>query len=148
MTATTAYRLRPPATDDERHTYHDIRRSELFARRRREAVYDENHPDERAPGNHPLVLEWNGEIIGTIRVDVEATLAIFRLVAIRSDVQRGGHGRAMLALAEQFARARGCTMVRSFVAPDAVGFYERQGFSHDDSVVGDGYHPPMKKQLA
>ena len=110
--------------------YHDIRRRVLFEARGHSG-YDETHPDETAPGNYPKLLLWLGEPVGVVRIDIKGPTAIFRRVAIRSDVQQRGHGRTMLALAEQFARDNGCVSLTSFVAPDAVGFYERCGFALD-----------------
>jgi ribosomal protein S18 acetylase RimI-like enzyme len=54
-------------------------------------------------------------------------------VAIRADVQRRGHGRALLSLAQQFAEDAGCAKLVSFVAPGAIGFYQRSGFEIDES---------------
>ena len=120
--------LRSPVSASEWAAYHAIRRRVLFELRGRGAEYDAAHPDELLAGHHPLVLWHDGEAVGVIRVDVESTVAVFRRVAIRDDVQRQGHGRRLLACAEDFARAAGCTRVESHVAPDAVGFYERCGF--------------------
>jgi GNAT superfamily N-acetyltransferase len=117
----------------------------LFENRRQR--YDEHHPDEHRDGNHPLVLFHQSDVIGVIRVDVSPPVAIFRRVAIRDDVQRRGHGTAMLQLAETFAREKNCRLVQSNVNLDAVGFYERLGFSRDQSAVGDADHVPMIKHL-
>ena len=117
--------------------YHDIRRQVLFEARGR-SDYDETGPDEKAPGNHPKLLLWRGDPVGVVRVDLEGATAIFRRVAIRSDVQRRGHGRAMLTLAEEFARDNRCVRLTSFVAPDAVGFYERCGFTVDPAFSSSG----------
>src|SRR4030095_14369701 len=113
--------------------YHDIRREVLFEARGQFGVYDENRPDDRAPGNHPKLLVYSGQPIGVVRIDIDRTTALLRRVAIRADVQRLGHGRALIALAQRFAEGHGCTALASFVAPDAVGFYQRCGFAVDDS---------------
>jgi GNAT superfamily N-acetyltransferase len=146
MIEKTAYRLRAPASDEEWRTYHAIRRKVLFENRGLFGVYNEGHPDEFAQGNHPMVLIHEGQPIGVIRIDVEGLLAIFRRVAIREDVQRCGHGKVMLSLAEDFARDNGCSFIRSYVDPAAVGFYERCGFSHDTSTAADEKHVPMFKK--
>ena len=67
--------------------------------------------------------------MGVIRIDVDGPVATFRRVAIRDDVQRRGHGRRLLEAAERFARQEGCTRIESYADPDAVGFYERCGFT-------------------
>ena len=148
MTEKTAYRLRPPASDEEWRTYHAIRRKVLFENRGLFGVYNESHPDEFVQGKHPMLLIHEGQPIGVIRVDVDGGLAIFRRVAIREDVQRCGHGRVMLSLAEDFARDKGCNYARSYVNPDAVGFYERCGFNYDTSTGADEKHVPMHKKWA
>jgi GNAT superfamily N-acetyltransferase len=140
------YSLKAPDSDQEWAAYHAIRRVVLFERRGSIGVYDPKHPDETRSGNHALLLWHEREPIGTIRIDMAGVEAVFRRVAIREDLQRRGHGRRLLALAEQFARAHGAHLVRSHVDLDAVGFYERCGFER----VGDaGPHeaPVMTKAL-
>lgn len=130
--------LRRPSSKQEWTAYHDIRRTVLFERRGRFGVYDASHPDEHKPDNHPLLLFVDGEPVGTIRVDLPRDSAIFRRVAVREDLQRRGYGRAMLILAEQFARERGSRRIQSFVDRGAVEFYERCGFVRDPEAVNDG----------
>jgi GNAT superfamily N-acetyltransferase len=141
------HHLRRPHSDDEWRTYHAIRRKVLFESRGSFGVYDENRPDERQTGNHPLMLIRGDEPIGVIRVDVRAQVAWFRRVAIREDLQREGHGRVLLQLAEDFARKQKCSEVRSNVASDAVGFYERCGYSHDFSKSAEIGSIQMVKRL-
>ena len=123
------HELVAPADAAEWRTYHDIRRRVLFEARGRFGVYDDSLPDETASGHHSRLLLHHGDPIGPIRIDVEGATAIFRLVAIRSEAQRVGHGRTMLSLAEQFARAEGCSRLITHAAPDAVGFYRKCGFA-------------------
>jgi GNAT superfamily N-acetyltransferase len=125
----TDYSLVSAVNADEWRAYHDIRRRVLFEARGQFGVYDENHPDERVPGNHPRLLRYRNDAIGVVRIDVAGTVAILRRVAIRADVQRQGHGRVLLALVEDFARGKGCERLASYVATDAVGFYRKCGFS-------------------
>ncbi len=61
-------------------------------------------------------------------------VAWLRRVAIRDDLQRAGHGRVLLRLAEGFAKAEGCDEIRSNAAVEAVGFYERCGYARDVSA--------------
>ena len=62
--------LRAPEGPEEWAAYHTIRRTALFEPYHPEIVYDPDHPDERAPGNHPLVLVKDGDVVGTIRIDL------------------------------------------------------------------------------
>lgn len=119
--------------------YHDLRRRVLFALREPITSYNPNHPDEHRIGNYPLVL-WSGEIpAGVIRIDIEDSVAIFRRVAIRPELQRKGYGRQLLRLAEAFAKARACNRIESHVAARAIKFFERCGFEcmGDQNESGD-----------
>lgn len=127
------YEFVTPTNDNEWRAYHDIRRRVLFEGRGQFGVYDENHPDDRAPGHYPKLLNYGGEAIGVVRIDIDGTVAILRRVAIRPEAQRRGHGRVLLSLAQQFAKAAGCTRLVSFVANDATGFYQRSGFEVGDN---------------
>src|SRR5689334_4034743 len=125
-----SHSLRSPETKEEWQAYHDIRRKVLFENRGRFNVYDENRSDEFAKGHYSLVLIVDGQVTGVIRVDIDDPgVAIFRRVAIRQELQRRGHGRIMLTLAERFASSKGCDSIQSFVDIDAVGFYEKCGFA-------------------
>ncbi|HEX5109166.1 MAG TPA: GNAT family N-acetyltransferase [Vicinamibacterales bacterium] len=143
------YELVTPVSASEWRAYHDIRRQVLFEARGQFGVYDENRPDDRAPGNHPRLLVYDGQPIGVVRIDIDGSIALLRRVAVRADVQRLGHGRALISLAERFAEERGCTALASFVAPDAVGFYQRCGFAIEDNPVrSEGQSVFMTKSLA
>jgi GNAT superfamily N-acetyltransferase len=142
------YELVSPSDAGTWQVYHAIRREVLFEARGLFGVYDENRPDERAPGNHSKLLLVRGAPVGVIRIDIAGNDAIFRRVAIRQDVQRRGHGRAMLLRAEAFAAAQGCRRVLSHVAPDAVAFYEKCGFARArDAAAGDDEAVFMSKRL-
>ena len=141
------HQLRPPANEDEWRAFHAIRRKVLFENRGKSEIYDENHPDDARPGNYPLVLTYRDAVIGVIRVDVSESVALFRRVAIREDLQRMGHGRALLLLAEDFAKAHGCNEVRSNAAVEAVGFYERCGYTRDESAPAPPNSVPVWKSI-
>src|SRR5688572_15755468 len=102
------HELRPPASDVEWQALHSIRRKVLFENRGKLETYIENHPDDFKSGHHPLVLLYRGEVIGVVRVEACEKVAWFRRIAIREDLQRLGHGRVLLRLAEAFAKSRGC----------------------------------------
>lgn len=125
----TDYELVSPPDVDAWRIYHDIRRVVLFEARGQFGVYDEHHPDDSAEGNHARLLLHRGDPVAVIRIDISGEDAILRRVAVRADVQRRGHGRTLLRLAQQFAVANGCERLASYVARDAVGFYEKCGFS-------------------
>lgn len=141
--------LRRPASESEWAVYHEIRRRVLFERRGRGDAYDAHHPDDVRPTNHPFILWCADEALGVIRVDIiDEGVAIFRRVAVREDAQRRGHGRQLLAKAEQFARVHGCTRIDSHVDIDAVGFYQRCGFAIAEEMKPNGATVLMTKLLA
>ena len=125
------HELRRPASDEEWRAFHAIRRTVLFENRGKGESYIENHPDDSAPNNHPLVLLYKGDVIGVMRLDVAESVAWLRRVAIREDLQRVGHGRVLLRLAEAFAKAEGCNEMRTNAAVESVGFYKRCGYARD-----------------
>jgi GNAT superfamily N-acetyltransferase len=125
------HELITPTTKADWDTYHQIRREVLFEARGRFGVYNPDHPDDRAPGHHAKLLIYRGEPVGVVRIDIDGRVAALRRVAIRSGLQRRGHGRALLTLAERFALSAGCTRLVSSVASDAVPFYQRFGFVVD-----------------
>jgi GNAT superfamily N-acetyltransferase len=144
------YELVSPADGASWRAVHDIRREVLFEARGQYGIYDENHPDDRVPGHHLKLLLHRGLPVGVIRIDISGHEGILRRVAIRSELQRAGHGRTMLSLAEAFAVSHGCGRLASHVARDAVGFYEKCGFSRAQaSVAGspDGESVLMTKLL-
>jgi GNAT superfamily N-acetyltransferase len=134
--------LRAPGTPQEWSEYHSIRRRVLWESRGRVGLYDENHPDEHSPGHHPMLLWYDEAPVGVVRIDFEDDRAILRRVAIREDMQRKGHGRRLLQLAERFAREHGRPRLYSFVAPDAAPFYEKCGFRRDARAPESPEHVP------
>jgi GNAT superfamily N-acetyltransferase len=149
LAAMTEYELVSPRDPHTWSVYHVIRREVLFEARGLFGVYDENRPDERAPGNHAKLLLVGGAPVGVIRIDISGNDATFRRVAIRLDAQRRGHGRTMLSLAEAFAAGQECTRILSHVAPDAVVFYEKCGFTREGAVASSGDEAVlMAKHLA
>jgi len=148
LTEPTDHTLRAPNSDEEWRVYHAIRRKVLFENRGQFGVYDENYPDEFETINHPLILIHKSVPIGVIRIDIDGSVAWFRRVAVREELQRAGHGRALLGLAEAFARGEGCYEVCSNVAADAVGFYEACGYLRDSTKAAASEVVPMQKRLA
>jgi GNAT superfamily N-acetyltransferase len=147
MNENRSYTLRSPENEEEWRVYHAIRRKVLFENRGRFGIYNENHPDEFEKENHPLILFERDTPVGVIRVDIHDRVAWFRRIAVREDLQRAGHGRILLNLAEAFARETGCGEVRSNVDAGAIGFYERCGYSRDLSMPTESGNVPMLKLL-
>jgi GNAT superfamily N-acetyltransferase len=127
------HRLRRVDSRADWAAYHDIRRTELFQAYRPDLVYDPDHPDEHEPSNLPHVLDLDGVVVGTVRIDLMgADRAAFRLIAVRRDVQRRGHGRVLLRLAEQLVSDLGCAQVTINSTRPALPFYLRNGYAPGD----------------
>jgi GNAT superfamily N-acetyltransferase len=127
------YTLRPPHSSDDWIAYHAIRRDAIFAPLLPRHAYDEHDPDEFKPGHLPHLLVRDGEIIGTVRIDlIDPTQAGLRLIGIRNDLQRQGHGAVLLQLAERAARAFGRTMVVINAHPTSLTFYLANGYRTGD----------------
>ena len=124
-------------TEEEWEAYHAIRSQVLFG-----DEYDPNLWDDRAPGNHPVLLFAGDTAVGAMRIDLvsQEGYAIMRTVAIRKEYQRQGLGRIMMTMAEDHARGHGCRSTVTISAIDAVGFYEKcgyQAFDWDPGQVDD-----------
>lgn len=134
------YALRPARLPQEWSAYHAIRRDAIFSALLPGQAYDEHDPDEFQHRHLPHVLVRDGEIIGTVRIDlVGETQAGLRLIAIRRDLQRQGHGSVLLRLAEHAARGLGRTEIVINAHPTSLSFYlangYREGEWHDATPV-------------
>jgi N-acetylglutamate synthase-like GNAT family acetyltransferase len=75
----------------------------------------------------------DGKIIGTVRIDlIDPTQAGLRLIGIRNDLQRQGHGAILLQLAEKAARAFGRLIVVINAHPTSLTFYLANGYRTGD----------------
>jgi GNAT superfamily N-acetyltransferase len=127
------YTLRPPQSSDDWIAYHAIRRDAIFAPLLPRHAYDEHDPDEFKSGHLPHLLVRDGEIIGTVRIDlIDPTQAGLRLIGIRNDLQRQGHGGILLQLAEKAAHAFGRTVVVINAHPTSLTFYLANGYRTGD----------------
>ena len=123
------FELRVPQGQMEWGAYHSIRLKALFEPYHPDVAYKRDHPDESKPDNYPLGLIADGELVGTIRIDLlDETRAALRLVAIHPDRQGQGLGAVLLRLAEDFIRLRGRRRIVVHGNPPAVGFYLASGY--------------------
>jgi GNAT superfamily N-acetyltransferase len=124
------YELRPLLTEAERDRYHAIRKTCLFDVYHPWIPYDPFHPDEHALGNHPLGFFADGELVGTIRIDLKPDgRAVFRMVAIAAE-RRGHHfGSRLLSMAEDYARTMGASSICLNSVQPALPFYTHHGYA-------------------
>lgn len=123
------YDLVAVATSEDWRAFHDIRRRELFEAKGRFGVYDDTHPDDLAPGNHPYLLKGDGRPLGVTRLDLwPEGMGIFRLVAITASEQNRGFGRILERLVVERAVAFGARTLCLNAIDTAVGFYRATGW--------------------
>jgi predicted GNAT family N-acyltransferase len=79
---------------------------------------------------HLVALDPDGrEVIGTLRLLIDADSAKVGRVAVQREWRRRGIALRMLALALGAARERGCAKVRLAAQLEAVALYEHAGFA-------------------
>jgi GNAT superfamily N-acetyltransferase len=136
------YDLRPVRSPCEWGAYHAIRRDAIFAALLPGQPYDECDAAEFAPGHFPNVLVYDGEIIGTVRIDlIGEKEAGLRLIGVRGDLQRRGHGHALLRFAEQAARALGKTEIVINAHPSSFAFYVANVIARAHGTTPDHHGP-------
>ncbi|MBB3656653.1 N-acetylglutamate synthase-like GNAT family acetyltransferase [Rhizobium sp. BK650] len=107
--------------------YHEIRHHVLFGG---SEEYIRNGPEEVKAENLSLLLKFEGTPIGTVRLDQKGdNKAIVRLVAIVSNLQRQGHGTALMDQVARLALSLGIKELLVNARPSASGFYLRLGYS-------------------
>lgn len=121
------YILEKLSTESDWSAYNAIRKAELFPNR----DYDANHPDERLPNNHPLLLKFNNAPIATVRVDCREDKAILRLLAVTKNEQGKKHGAHLYKHVEKYAIRHGAKKLLVNSAPESIGFYHKIGFTEE-----------------
>lgn len=112
--------------------YHDIRRIELFERYNGPR-YDPNVADEALPQNLGHVLLRDGEVVGTIRIDlIDRARAGLRLVAVKDAFKGRGFGGVMVARAEALIAAYGRHTIVVNAARPAARFYLERGYAEGE----------------
>jgi GNAT superfamily N-acetyltransferase len=139
------YELRAVQTEEDWTAYHRIRRTVLFEARGRFGIYDQNNPDDRAEGNHPLLLVFRGDVVGVVRLDCGSSdVGIIRQLAIDGPAQGVGHGGTLLQILVARGMALGLRVLEVNSDRQAVGFYQRFGF---DLVDGEREHPLLRLSI-
>jgi N-acetylglutamate synthase-like GNAT family acetyltransferase len=124
-----SHTLASPVTDADWRAFHEIREAVLWTARGKSG-YDRRHVDDyEVPANEPLLLKDGDRPVGVVRIDDfgNGTGAV-RLVAVVTDVQGSGHGRALSNLWDARAREKGIRTLYVNAAPEAIGFYEKMGW--------------------
>ncbi len=92
----------------------------------------------------PHVLTRASEIVGAVRIDlIDDEQAGLRLIGIRTDLQRQGHGAVLLRLAEQVARDFDRSIVVINAHPTSLRFYLAHGYAQGDWRDAGPVHPDL-----
>jgi predicted N-acetyltransferase YhbS len=122
-------------TADDQAAYHRIRRLVLFDGK---PDYVTDGPEEVKKENLSLLLKYQQEPIGTVRLDQRQDgKAIVRLVAIASDLQKQGHGIVLMDRLEKPASSVEVKELLVHAVHHAFGFYKKLGYSPFSFEVGD-----------
>jgi len=89
------------------------------------------------------VLEEAGEPVALIVLRPEEDAIFVENIAVDPAAQRKGHGRALLAFAEDEARRLGLSAIRLYTnaaMTENLAYYPRLGFRETDRREEDGYN--------
>jgi predicted GNAT family N-acyltransferase len=117
-----------------------------------QGVPREEEIDERdAHALHLVALDPDGrEVIGTLRLLLDADSAKVGRVAVQREWRRRGIALRMLELALGAARERGCAQVRLAAQLEALALYEHAGFAVESEPFEEAgiQHVWMGQRLA
>ncbi|WP_242456153.1 GNAT family N-acetyltransferase [Mycolicibacterium sp. P1-18] len=89
------------------------------------------------------VVDDGEDIVGVLVTQARPDHLLLDVVAVAPTAQGGGHGRALLALADQDAREQGLAEIRlctNEAMTENLEFYPRRGFRETGRAVQDGFH--------
>lgn len=92
----------------------------------------------RGPNSTILVGRAGGAIVASAMVGHDGHRGWVYYVAIDPDAQHVGHGRAIMAAAEDWLRAQGVTKIMLMVRPDNTAvqaFYQTLGYDAQERVI-------------
>lgn len=94
-------------------------------------------PELEGPGFELVAVDGSDVVVGLMDVTVEEDVATIDTVAVHPDHQHRGIGRALLALAEERARALGATRLDAWTrdSPDTLRWYQSTGFTDHDHYL-------------
>ncbi len=88
------------------------------------------------------VLEESGALAGVLVLENQADALLLDNVAIRPDRQGRGHGRRLVAFAEDTARERGFAIIRLYThvrMTENIALYTRLGFAETGRMTEKGF---------
>jgi predicted GNAT family N-acyltransferase len=142
-------RITKPETPEQLDEYFDLRWRILRAPLDQLRGSERDELDEVA--DHVTVRDQDGRLLGIGRLhlnnEVEAQI---RYMATEQDCRGLGVGRALIGRLEELASSRGAERIVLNAREDAVGFYQRFGYSvtgPGPTLFGKVKHSKMEKRL-
>jgi N-acetylglutamate synthase-like GNAT family acetyltransferase len=89
------------------------------------------------------VVEDRDEVVAVLVTRAESDHLLLDVVAVAPTAQGGGHGRVLLARADQDAREQDSPEIRlctNEAMTENLEFYPRRGFRETSRAIQDGYH--------
>ncbi len=125
--------MRAVESESDWDAYHQIKEHEILRPHNGpDFKYNREHKDEFKTKNHPMVLTYNDEIIGSVRLDHSTkTRLTLRLLGFDKAHQRKGHGTVALQLIEQYALENGFKSIVLKAHVSAEKFYTKNNYKKD-----------------
>jgi N-acetylglutamate synthase-like GNAT family acetyltransferase len=89
------------------------------------------------------VIEHGREVVGVLVTQARTDHLLLDSIAVSPTAQGGGHGRTLLARADEDARELGLAEIRlctNAAMTENLDFYPRRGFHETGRGVQDGFH--------
>jgi ribosomal protein S18 acetylase RimI-like enzyme len=143
-------RARPEEADTLRAIVHDAYGHYIARMGKPPGPMLDDYPARVAAGQ-AWVLEADGQIAGVLVLEQRPDTLLLDNIAVRSDAQGKGHGRALLQFAETTARAAGLHAIVLYthvLMTENQALYRRIGYVETERVTEKGFERVyMRKPL-
>lgn len=133
----------------------DVLMHSVYALRHDVFVVEQSVPPELEIDEHDevathLIASLDGNVVGTLRIVSERSIATIGRMAVLRTARHTGIGRQLMMFAAQMASRRGADMIVLNAQLTARGFYERLGYAEEGDVFHDANipHIRMRKLLS
>ena len=145
------YRLTRVSLDSDWAAYDEIRSGAHLSTGERVGMDEDDLPDKRSEANHRLLLIHRAEPLGAAHIEyLRGSMVAIRLATISEDRRQEGHGRVLVQLVEDFARAIGARRMVVNATPDTMEFFSRLDYITErwsDPRPSSGNSVQMAKRL-
>lgn len=127
----------------------DVLMQSVHALRREVFVVEQNVPPELEIDDHDevathLVAVLDGNVVGTLRIVAEGSVATIGRMAVSQALRKTGIGARLMRCAAQTASRWGTEMLVLNAQLTARGFYQRLGYAEEGDVFDDANIPHIR----